>query len=485
MCSIMCSDDKSLRTAQTQVLFSRVLSEYPSKSPYYLALYRLISYYEKGMSNINLILEVMEDEGEDSEIVENIRFLNKNPSVINRTEATELCNVLADYVKYSKLLKVKNSFIKTLDMLEDDEAPIKDTVDSLYNMANEIQAAYNVANITATQHTFDTADTDSMKFVIASTLDSRSSDKCIITGFRALNQLLSPGYLSGCLYVYAGLPGNYKSGMLLESHVDTCLYNEHLIKATKGKTPVSIYISMENTMEQTVRRLWGLLFPSSDMSLFSVDEICEMISNKLTSKGCRSVLLYYGYRQKSTADIANIIRSYNTENTEVVALYFDYIKRVRPARTDNAATASEKSELHAIMNEFKQIAVQFNIPIVTGHQLNRVAAQAVDDAMAHGNYDKSSQVLGRSQIGTAFEVLEVCDWLGIINIENQGDQKYIMIKAGKQRDKQGQNDNDVIAIRHPFISSDAFALKPDIMESCSLSIPIFFNRHVSNMMADI
>ena len=326
MCSIMCSDDKSLRNAQTQVLFSRVLSEYPSKSPFYLSLHRLISYYEKGMSNVNLILEVMEDEGEDSEIIDNIRFLNKNPSIVNRTEATELCAVLSDYVKYAKLLKVKNSFVKTLDMLEDDDAPIKETVDSLYNMANEIQAAYNVANITATHHTFDTSDADSMKFVVASTLDSRSADKCIITGFRALNQLLSPGYLSGCLYVYAGLPGNYKSGMLLESHVDTCLYNEHLLKATKGKTPVSIYISMENTMEQTVRRLWGLLFPSSDMQLFSVDEICEMISNKLTSKGCRSVLLYYGYRQKSTADIANIIRSYNTENTEVVALYFDYIK---------------------------------------------------------------------------------------------------------------------------------------------------------------
>jgi len=484
ICSILASDRTDLKSSQTQVLFSRVLSEYPSKSVYCLAAHRLLSYFERSVNSVNLILEIMKDEGEDEEIMENIKFLRENPSIKNQSEVMSLCMVLSDYVKYAKLLKAKNSFIKSLDMLDDDEAPIKETVDTLYKLSNAIVNAYNVTNVSATQHTFDTNDRDAMKSVIASTLDSRSADKCIITSIRGLNQLLSPGYLSGCLYVYAGLPGNYKSGILLQSHVDTCRYNEHLKNITNGKTPISIYISMENTMEQTVRRLWSLLFPTADMSLFSVDEACDMIANALTEKGIRSVLLYYGYREKSTADIANIIRSFNTDTTEVIALYFDYIKRVRPARTDAAASASEKSELHAIMNEFKLIAVQFNIPIVTGHQLNRVAAQAIDDAVSHGHFDKSSELLGRSQVGTAWEVMEVADFLGIINIENAGDNKYLMMKAVKQRDKQNVPENEITAIRHPFISTDSFALKPDIMENCSLSIPIFFGKQMQNFMTN-
>ena len=486
ICSILASDRTELKSSQNQVLFSRVLSEYPSKSIHCLSAHRLLSFYEKNVNSVSLILEIMKDEGEEEEIIENIKFLRENPSIKGQSEVTSLCVILADYVKYAKILKVKNSFIQAMDMLNDDDAPIKETVDTLYKMSNDIMNAYNIANVTATQHTFDTNDTDAMKTVIASTLDARSVDKCIITSIRALNQILSPGYLSGCLYVYAGLPGNYKSGILLQSHVDTCRYNEHLKNVTHGKTPISIYISMENTMEQTVRRLWSLLFPLADMSNYSVDEICDMINHVLTEKGIRSVLLYYGYREKSTADIANIIRSYNTDTTEVVALYFDYIKRIRSARTDAAAISSEKSELHAIMNEFKLIAVQFNIPIITGHQLNRVAAQAVDDATSHGNYDKSAEVLGRSQVGTAFEVLEVCDFLGLINIENAGDNKYLMIKAGKQRDKQGSSsDQEINAIRHPFLSTDSFALKPDIMESCSLSIPIFFGRQMQNFVTNI
>jgi hypothetical protein len=61
-----------------------------------------------------------------------------------------------------------------------------------------------------------------------------------------------------------------------------------------------------------------------------------------------------------------------------------------------------------------------------------------------------------------------------------------MIKAGKQRDKQGSSqDQEINAIRHPFLSVDSFALKPDIMESCSLSIPIFFGRQMQNFVSNI
>ena len=53
------------------------------------------------------------------------------------------------------------------------------------------------------------------------------------------------------------------------------------------------------------------------------------------------------------------------------------------------------------MNELKLICSQFNIPIISGHQLNRQAAQAVDAIVLNGGYTKTNEVLGRSQVGTA------------------------------------------------------------------------------------
>ena len=460
---------------------------YPSRSVYYQIIDRLIHYYENNVNRISVIIEIMKDEGEDQEIIENIELLHKEPTIKTQAEVTRLCIVLSDYVKYARILTLQNSFIEALDLVESDDTPVKKIAETMYNVSTKIIEAYNTVNISQVSHTFDTSDKEGMKTVVAEAKDTRSANNVIITGIRGLNTLLSPGYMSEGLYVYEGLPGNYKSGILLESHVGTCLYNEHIKQGLNGKTPISIYISMENTMAQTVRRLWSILFPTADMSTFTVDDIVDMINEKLSSNGFRSVILYYGYREKSTADIANIIRSYNTETTQVVALYFDYIKRVRPARTDPAAVSSEKGELNAIMNEFKtNICATFGIPVVTGHQLNRMAAAAVDDVVAHGGYNKSAQVLGRSQTGSAWEVMEVADWVGILNIENNGETKSLMVKAVKRREISNENEVDTFtAIRHPFINMQSFALKPDIMENVPLSTPIYIGKQTTNYMANI
>lgn len=486
--SILCSPQSDLKTAQNVVLFSRAISTYPSKSVYCLVANRIINFIEKNIINISLIIEIMKDEGEDEEIIENVEFLMNNPTIKTQAECTRLCQLLADYIKYSKILKIKDSFIKTLDVIDADDNvnDLHDHIEHLNQCALEITNAYNSANVRTVSHTFDSSDVEAMKVVVAEAKDARSPDKCIITGIRGLNSLLSPGYLSGCLYVYAALPGNYKSGILLKSHIDTLKYNDHIKNTTNGKTPISMYISMENTMAQTVRRLWSVLFPTADMSMFTVDEISDMINNELTAKGMRSVILYYGYREKSTKDLESIIRSYNDENNEVIAVYLDYIKRIRPGRTDAAATASEKSELHAIMNELKTICAELNIPIVTAHQLNREAARMVDDVVKNGGYNKTDQALGRANISVAWEVMEVADFLALINVENNGETKMLMIKAAKQRDIDSQTtDANITAIRHPFISPQSFALKDDIMENVSISTPIYFGTQRLNYVASI
>lgn len=483
--SILASDHQEWKIPQNMVLFARAVMTYPSKSAFYLTCERLMHFMEQNVYSVPLIIETMKDNGEDEEIISNVELLNKKPTITTLAEVQRLCTLLSDYVKYAKILKIKNSFLTSLDIIEDDDANIKQTVDTLYKISNEIVEAYQSASFQEVSHSFDTRNKDQMRNVLALAKDARSSDKTIITGERGLNNLLSPGYLSGCVYIYAALPGCYKSGILLQSHIDTCKYNEHILHSTNGKTPISMYISMENTMTQTVRRLWALLFPTADLSMFTVDEASEMIIKEMESKGFSSVILYYGYREKSTADLKEIIRSYNTDTTVVVAVYLDYIKRIRSARTDAAATSSEKSELHAIMNELKTIASEFDIPIVSGHQLNRMAAQAVDALVQQGGFSKTSEVLGRSQLSVAWEVVEVADWLAVMNIENDGETKYLMIKAVKQRDIDSTTDVSVTAIKQPFIAVDAFALRQDIMENCSIAIPIYSGRHQINYQANI
>lgn len=484
--SILVSSHEEWKSSKNMILFARAVATYPSKSEFYLACERVIHYMEQNILSVPMIIETMKNEGETEDVIEVVELLSKQPTITTLAEVQRLCSVLVDYIRYHKILKVKDSFIKALDLIDEDETNIKASVDALYRISSDICNAYNSVSYTQATSSFDSDNKEQMRCGIAEAKDARSSDKTILTGIRGLNNLLSPGYLSGCLYIYSALPGNYKSGILLQSHIDTCKFNEHIKQTTNGRTPVSIYISMENTMAQTIRRLWSLLFPTADLSMFTVDEATDMINNELTKTGFRSVILYYGYREKSTADLYDIIRGYNDDTHQVVALYLDYIKRIRSARTDAAATQSEKSELHAIMNELKALAAQFDIAVVSGHQLNRAAASAVDAVVQSGGYSKTAEVLSRSQVSVAWEVMEVADWMGIMNIENDGENKMLMIKAVKQRDLDSQNsDVRITAIRHPFMSIDSFALKQDIFENCTISIPIYTGKHQLNYMANI
>ena len=81
--------------------------------------------------------------------------------------------------------------------------------------------------------------------------------------------------------------------------------------------------------------------------------------------------------------------------------------------------------------------------------------------------------------------MEVADWMCLMNIENNGETKSLMLKAVKQRDLDQNTDNSITAIRHPFLSPQSFALKDDIMENVSISIPIYFGVQKLNYMAAV
>jgi hypothetical protein len=85
------------------------------------------------------------------------------------------------------------------------------------------------------------------------------------------------------------------------------------------------------------------------------------------------------------------------------------------------------------------------------------------------------------------DVLEVADWACLINIESNGEVKYLMMKPIKRRDLAAgpENDNALQGIRQPFIGVDAFKLKEDIHETVAIAVPIFLARQAVNYMADI
>lgn len=100
-------------------------------------------------------------------------------------------------------------------------------------------------------------------------------------------------------------------------------------------------------------------------------------------------------------------------------------------------------------------------------QLNRSGASTIDAAMAANKKDLA-RLLGRSNVGSAWEVIENSDFVCIINVEKKREtgQYYLTFKRVKIRYR---DNSDIGYFNHPFESNNKMRLIDDLYMDKSLS----------------
>ncbi|MNI36353.1 replicative DNA helicase [compost metagenome] len=246
---------------------------------------------------------------------------------------------------------------------------------------------------------------DNLKDVVTRLKDPA---RILTTGIRALNQILAPGFHSKRLYMLMGLPAGFKSGLLLKICRDIKLYNKEAPGKKPGMRKTVLLVTMENTVDESIERLFNMTITPDSILNYTTKQIIDMIksSGEFTVEGeddINIVIKYVPNMTINTEDLYTIIEDIEDDGREVIALVLDYIKRIRPT----AKAKDEKEELKHVTNELKNLAIDRDIPVITAHQLNRGAATVVDGAMSSAQSDVARH-LGRSNVGTAWEVINFC-----------------------------------------------------------------------------
>lgn len=488
-------------------LFTNIdLSKY-KKSPELESYIWCINFISKkwldGIVNVDLIAEGAKRSNDYDNIKENIITTCMNDkNIISAPEAKMIFDLISEALQYGFVTSMKEEYINLLDDINlDHPGAFRELVNRLFIVSQSLLDIKHNTNLVANKITFNTADMDSVKEAISQTITSlQTSNNVFKTGIRRLNTLLSPGYMNGREYVYLGLPASYKSGILLKSALDIRKYNPDFETKTPGMKACVLYITMENTFTETIERIWNMTFDDS-IANYSIEEAVEKISKELgisqiysdsvlindiendtivkgdllsvKSNECSNieiVMKYFSYREISTDDLFTIIQDLRDENLEVCALVLDYIKRIRPA---NPVADNVKLELDRIVNELKALAVIIDIPVITAHQMNRAAATTVDNAVRAGKSDVTKMV-GRENVGSAWEVIETADWAGVLNIEHKPgtDEKYLVVNAVKRRriDSLESDLAKYTYLAHPFARNNGLRLIDDIKLDKVLSL---------------
>lgn len=279
----------------------------------------------------------------------------------------------------------------------------------------------------------------------------------LVTGMQGMNDLLGGGFENGRCYVFFGLPGEGKSSTILNLVYQIKKYNKDYKTKDPTKRPCIILLTMENTVDETVERLFGIATRNNHMTDFTPDNAIKMLRNEgelyLTDESPIDIIIKFKPSNSvDTSYLYTLTEDLEDQGMEAIAMVQDYIGRIRSVERYQ----DTRLEYGAIVDEFKVYAEIKDIPVISVAQLNRDASKHIDEGRKASKSDLV-RLIGRSNISESILILNNIDGGFLLAPEKTRDgDRYLGIQRIKIRYKAG----DMEYIYLPF-EKDTLRLHED------------------------
>lgn len=281
----------------------------------------------------------------------------------------------------------------------------------------------------------------------------------LVTGMQGFNEMINGGFESGRVYMLLGITNVGKSVTLLNLMYQIRKYNKHYKPKDPTKQPCIVMLTMENSVVETIDRLFDLVTSSSGMENFTKEEVINKLrvdgELKLTNDSpIDMVIRYKANRTVDTTFLYDMCEDMEDDGYEVIGVIQDHVKRIRSSEY----TPDLRIELGNVVNEFKSFAVEKDIPFITVSHLNREAARTVEQDKARATPTDITMQLGMSNTGESFLMLDNLDLGIIINLDYDDEgNKYMVFNLTKKRVK-----TDLTYIAQPFVYGSGIRLLEDL-----------------------
>ncbi len=370
-------------------------------------------------------------------IIDSISFsqkFNQFQSLFNLNINEELKDIVsADILKQIRLRKKINTLFQNYDDLNNVLSSIKDgSFNSLDNLIEDYEVTIKklYSNITESNRfiTIEAAASldlvkDSYTNVIDMIQKKYDRSNKTSTGFSILdNNVLFGGFEPSRLYIFGGGSGAGKSTILNNLIIKSAINESSNFIQTQQKK-VYIYITLENTIEEALLRTYQPLFNQTTVQVLqdisNGIDIKKRMVDELLKNNSIIVMKYFPAMSISTIDIMGIIDDIKEEYSEdlIAGVYIDYLDLLK----SDLKYDIYRMELGHITLSLKTMAVQYNIPVITGTQLGR-SSYRIDQANS----------LNLDQIAESIKKVEHSDFVCLL-AKDSIDKTKVYGKIGKNR----------------------------------------------------
>ena len=257
----------------------------------------------------------------------------------------------------------------------------------------------------------------------------------LLSQMQGFNLMLGGGLESTRFYLLLGISGIGKSLTMLNLAIQ--IRNENRFYETKDPTkkPTILFLTQENTTAETVDRLFKIVTNGKGITTYNSR---EDVYNALVNEGHMIItdeynididIVYRPDRSINTDDVRDMIDDFAENGKEVICIFQDHIKRIRSREN----ITDIRLELGMVVNELKNIGIEYDIPVVSVSHLNRDASSIVEMGSNSNAVDLTRQ-LGRSNVGESMLMIDNSDAVIIIGKEYDGEgAEYIAFNLDKLR----------------------------------------------------
>lgn len=426
---------------------------------------------QNGLNNRKLIISYIMERVEQKELTREEILPELIKIKLNHRAIQHLNGFIADRLIYGFMYSYKTEIFQVYEDME------SGNFSSLRNLAVKYKALISdllhdirtSEAFTDNQMTFDLSDGNFENVVAQMVTKLKAPGNKLKTGSQAMNEMLGGGFECGRAYLFFGLPGIGKSIVLLNMCEWLRVHNRLKPKDSSKRCAI-LYITQENSLAETVERLFNMTVTGDDIREYTPAEVIQLLRTKgnlmLKDKDdIDFIVKYYDDKEISTIDLYSIIEDIEDTGREVVALIHDYIERIRSSINHPEI----RLELAAVANDYTVLAKRLNIPVIGAGQISRKGSDIIDSAMEANKADLVRS-FGRSVISEAWGMLKNLDGAYFIHREFDSAMNefitFFDIKHRARKDRKKKRFENYMA--HPLDPDNGIKLLDDI----HLDIPL-------------
>ena len=399
----------------------------------------------------------IEDDSENSEEQIHISQLK----VLSNPEVEWVASTISESLKYSYINNDMNELYELLVKFRASDYSSRGEIvrlieDEIVKVNNLFRKAKSEQSHEVTFSLKDGIFEDSMREIHENVTNP---SRRLYTGMQGFNELIGGALETTRVYMLLGLAGAGKSFTLLNIAKQLKTNNKHYRPKDPTKIPVIVLLTMENTVQETVTRLFEIT-TGQDMGKVDVETAIKMLKKDgemyiADDNPIDIIVKYVPNRSVDTSYLYTLAEDLEDEGYEMICLIQDHVKRIRSIER----TPDIRIELGNVINEFKTFAMLKDCVVITNGHLNREAAKSIDDGNRTNKGDLI-RMIGRANISESMLMIDNLD-VGIV-IQQEYDEKgnkYMGFKRIKERIKCNPNFNIVYQM---FKSPDSLELIEDL-----------------------